>query len=104
MNHTPSARSIARHVDQQSNVLPLSYGCPLVMCGGEGKLIDRQSICNDVSICCILSHINNGLNSYKGPYYHWNFVIGGYLLLKIYLRRTHMTLVDVAGLCHWSIV
>ena len=28
MNLAPVARSIARPVDQQSNVLPLSYGCP----------------------------------------------------------------------------
>ena len=27
MNHTPGAGSIARAVDQQFSVLPLSYGC-----------------------------------------------------------------------------
>ena len=27
-NHAPGAGSIARHVDQQSSMLPLCYGCP----------------------------------------------------------------------------
>ena len=30
MNHAPGAGSISQPVDQQSCVLPLSYGCPLL--------------------------------------------------------------------------